>query len=68
MSKKVPITSKPKKATSPDAFVSGDPTSMKRLTIDVSEALHRKIKMQCVANGQKMADALRAILEREFKG
>lgn len=67
MSKKVTMSAKPKKATSPDAFVSGEPTAMKRLTIDVSEALHRKIKMACVANGEKMSDALRAILEREFQ-
>ena len=39
---------------------------MKRFTIDVPLALHRRIKTQCAMRGQKMADALREILEREF--
>jgi hypothetical protein len=39
---------------------------MKRFTIDVSESLHKRIKMQCAARGQKMADVIREILEKEF--
>jgi predicted DNA binding CopG/RHH family protein len=39
---------------------------MKRFTIDVSEGLHKRIKMQCAARGQKMADVIRELLEREF--
>ena len=39
---------------------------MKRFTLDVPESLHRRIKMQCAARGIKMADAIRALLEREF--
>lgn len=39
---------------------------MKRFTIDVPLGLHRRIKTQCAMRGQKMADALREILEREF--
>jgi hypothetical protein len=41
---------------------------MKRFTIDVSEGLHKRIKMQCAARGQKMADVIRELLEREFPG
>lgn len=39
---------------------------MRRFTIDVSDALHKRIKTQCALRGVKMADALRDILEREF--
>jgi hypothetical protein len=38
----------------------------KRFTIDVSEALHKRIKAQCAMRGSKMADVLRELLEREF--
>ena len=39
---------------------------MKRLTIDVSEDLHRRIKVGCASRGVKMADEIRGLLEREF--
>lgn len=39
---------------------------MSRFTIDVPESLHRRVKMQCAARGQKMADMMRDLLEREF--
>ncbi len=39
---------------------------MKRFTIDVSESLHKRIKMHCAGQGTKMADVLRDMLEREF--
>lgn len=39
---------------------------MSRFTIDVPESLHRRVKMQCAARGQKMADVMRGLLEREF--
>ena len=39
---------------------------MSRFTIDVPESLHRRVKMQCAGRGQKMADMMRELLEREF--
>ena len=39
---------------------------MKRLTLDVSEELHRKIKSACANRGVKMADEIRALLETHF--
>lgn len=39
---------------------------MKRFTIDVTESLHTRIKVQCAARGAKMADVIRELLEREF--
>ncbi len=31
-----------------------------------AESLHRRVKMQCAARGQKMADVMRDLLERAF--
>ena len=39
---------------------------MKRFTIDVTEDLHKRIKAQCAMRGDKMADVIRDLLEREF--
>ena len=39
---------------------------MKRFTIDVSQQLHSRIKVECAKRGINMADELRTILEREF--
>ena len=39
---------------------------MKRLTVDIPESLHTRIKLGCVANHQKMADAIRALLEQHW--
>jgi hypothetical protein len=38
----------------------------KRLTVDIPESLHTRIKLGCVANHQKMADAVRALLEQHW--
>ncbi len=67
MSKKVNIAAKPKRVEAVEAeeWVKGS-SRMKRLTIDVPEDLHRRIKTSCAANGTKMADQIREILEREF--
>lgn len=43
-----------------------DSASMKRLTIDVPEALHAQIKSRCALKGVKMADEIRALLETHF--
>jgi len=40
--------------------------SMKRLTIDVSTSLHRRIKVQCAERDVKIADEVRALLEKHF--
>lgn len=48
----------------PDPASPAEP--MKRFTIDVTEALHKRIKAQCAMRGVKMADVMREMLEREF--
>jgi hypothetical protein len=39
---------------------------MKRLTIDVSESLHARIKVDCAKRGAKIADEVRELLEKHF--
>jgi len=67
MSKKINIASKPKRPRpeNTDDWVEGR-QKMKRLTIDVPENLHRRIKMTCAGKGAKMANEIREILEKEF--
>ena len=40
--------------------------AMKRFTIDVPVGLHTRIKAQCALRGEKMADVIRELLDREF--
>jgi hypothetical protein len=39
---------------------------MKRLTIDIPRSLHTRIKAACALRGSKMADEIRALLDREY--
>jgi hypothetical protein len=70
--KRVSITSKPtpRPAAEPtaDDWVNNRnaPEAMKRLTFDVSESLHRRIKVSCAKRGVKMADDLRELLEGHY--
>ena len=41
---------------------------MKRLTIDLPESLHRRVKMGCAQRGEKMAEVIRELLQKEFPG
>jgi hypothetical protein len=72
MLKKQPIA-QPREVTAADRFVGGTPQTearaapevpMKRVTITITEALHRKIKLSCVDRQINMADAIREALER----
>ena len=76
MSKKVSFGGKPStKPTTPDEWVESrkieaiiKAEEMKRLTFDISDSLHRRIKSQCAVKGVKMADELRGLLEKHFPG
>lgn len=39
---------------------------LKRLTIDMPESLHRRVKVGCSMRGTKMNEVIRELLEREF--
>ncbi len=61
---------RPTKPATPESWVlakgmpTGEPT--KRLTVDVPEALHHRIKVQCAMLGVNMADIVRELLEQRF--
>ena len=40
--------------------------SMKRLTLDIPESLHRKIKITCAGRGSKMVEEIRSLLESHY--
>jgi hypothetical protein len=55
----------------PDDFVNRKPEPepvepMIRLSVDLPESLHMKLKMKCVASRQKMAEAVRRLIERDL--
>ena len=39
---------------------------MKRLTIDIPDNLHRRVKSRCGQDGLRMADVIRELLEKRF--
>lgn len=38
----------------------------KRLTVDVSADVHRRLKVHCATAGRQISDVVRDLLEREF--
>jgi predicted DNA binding CopG/RHH family protein len=76
MSKKILFMEKPnrsKSLQSADQWVESRTTQlqeqlrMKRLTLDISEHLHSRIKSSCAKRGLKMVDEIRTLLESSFK-
>lgn len=70
--KKVTFTAKPSagnKRPTADDWVQQKPKAddaIKRLTIDIPQSLHTRVKSQCVLRGVNMVDVVREFLEREF--
>jgi hypothetical protein len=70
--KKVTFGGKPTKITgptSPDDWVQakeGGGENTKRLTVDIPQALHQRVKSQCALQGLHMADVVRGLLEKQF--
>jgi hypothetical protein len=73
MAKKVPFTAKPTTkpanldewvgSTTADEAPKPEKPKMKRMTYDIPETLHRRLKLHCANNGYQMTDVLRRILE-----
>lgn len=61
-----PATPEVPKHAEPENTLVPQNDSMKRLTIDIPEKLHRKLKAQCAMEGQKIADAVRKLLEQKY--
>jgi hypothetical protein len=71
MMKKVTIGTKPTSRTPPaaDNWVENRTDAaetMKRLTIDIPESLHRQIKSACALRGTKIADEVRELLLQKY--
>jgi hypothetical protein len=70
MSKKVAITAKPEAAKAPTAeeWISKrhDGSRMKRLTIDIPEAVHRRFKARVAEKGTTMAEEILRFLEEQY--
>ena len=50
----------------PDPVLSAPAVHTARLTIDVTPALRRRLKLAALLRGETVADMLRALMEREF--
>ena len=50
----------------PEERVSSPKEPMKRFTIDVPVALHRRVRAACARRGLRPSSVLRDLLEREF--
>lgn len=50
----------------PDTEIKPPAAKMKRLTIDIPDSLHRRVKSRCGQEGWKMADVIRDLLEQRF--
>lgn len=53
-------------APAPPAKPAKQSVPMKRLTLDVPEELHRRVKSGCAVRGEKIADVVRRYLDTEF--
>jgi hypothetical protein len=54
----------------PDAWVASrdaEKLKMKRLTLDIDEDLHRRIKVRAAERGTRIVDDLRAILDEHYR-
>ena len=71
--KKIAFGTKPTNKPAPapvdtwvDSRAAGEGETMKRLTIDIPESLHRSIKSQCAMRGTKIADEVRELLLNKY--
>lgn len=67
MSKTVNLKTPVRPAT-PDSWVTGTPDVKKpiRFTVEIDEALHKRMKLACVMEGITMADLVRRMLNEKF--
>jgi len=52
--------------TAPVPKAAKAPVPMKRLTLDIPEELHRRVKSGCAVRGEKIAEVVRRFLDAEF--
>ncbi len=74
MSKKITIGSRPSAkpaAPAADAWVEdrakvGSEEKTKRLTLDIPESMHRRIKAKCALNGNTIVEEIREMLLQKY--
>jgi hypothetical protein len=65
--KKVGLTTKTKAEAKIDQWVNNkSDQKLTRMTIDLPEELHKKIKINCVQQGKTISEAVRSLLLKEF--
>lgn len=71
MSKKIAMSARPQ---TQEQWVNANPVKvsvpkgpMKRLTIDVPEDTHKRLKLACVSKGRDMAEFLRTLIEANIE-
>jgi predicted DNA binding CopG/RHH family protein len=62
-----PVTSSKTKTKAQSVIEKTDKDTLKRLTLDIPEALHRRIKGKAVMEGVTMVNMLRELLEETYK-
>ena len=56
----------PAPVAAPKVKASKATLKMKRLTIDIPDSLHRRVKSRCGQDGLRMADVIRELLDKRF--
>ena len=65
--KKVGLSAKKKAEAKIDQWVNNkNDQKITRMTIDLPEELHKKIKISCVQQGKTISEAVRSLLLKEF--
>ena len=66
MTKKIEFGSKPVRLWEEEERAGQAKGPTKRLTLDIDQELHRRVRVACATEGLVMADVIRDLLERRF--
>jgi hypothetical protein len=71
MSKSVPIPTMPRIREPAERWISAReepaaPKPTKRFTVDIDEALHLRMKLDCTTRGENMTDVVRKLIEERW--
>ena len=68
MTKKIEFGSKPVRLWEKEEGAGQAKGPTKRLTLDIDQELHRRVRVACAKEGLVMADVIRELLECRFPG
>ena len=66
MTKKIDFGTKPVRLWEKEEGAGEAKGPSKRLTLDIDQELHRRVRVACATQGLVMADVIRELLERRF--